>query len=505
MNYTLKLSRHLKKDLSKLDKTTRERIITRMLKLSSDPRGNAQKLKGRDFLKTRVDVMQELLDRSIEELAGGAVVWVTGENMKWDRVERQILERNGFVKRERIEKWECFPGTFVDDHCIYFKRFGRAQSPTDRTAYRRRAVHYAGLLHTFTVNARQTVKNVNDKNYFKLELTWPKVTQGIASDYEKMDPYKFELFIAKLFEAMGYRIDEDSVKIHSGDGGVDVLATCMTPEGAEQKAMIQCKRYGANNPVGREQVSLCWSDANRISARPVFVTTSRFTASAVQEANSRHPKVTLIDGEKLAELRSKYLSEGMPSSTEVTIHKVTNQKRMIRLAIAVLLVLLFVYISKDILIPLMLGPNDGLNMTFKLIVLVLLGSIGWWVYNPRSFEEFSNVASEVLSGPPQRSIKKGRKSTSSRSRHPDFSIPSFNLPDMSIPTLGFEEPRTRKKRGSKMKKSKKKASKRGPAIRNPVTGKVKGFRGSKTVAIRDPLTGKTIGRRKKDKFESMFD
>lgn len=50
-----------------------------------------------------------------------AIVWVTGEKMKHDIYEKQLIEKFGFIKKEIVEKWESHPNHFVSDHSIWVK------------------------------------------------------------------------------------------------------------------------------------------------------------------------------------------------------------------------------------------------------------------------------------------------------------------------------------------------------------------------------------------------
>lgn len=50
-----------------------------------------------------------------------AIVWVAGERMKHDVFERNLIEKHGFIKKERIKKWESHPNRFVSDHFIWVK------------------------------------------------------------------------------------------------------------------------------------------------------------------------------------------------------------------------------------------------------------------------------------------------------------------------------------------------------------------------------------------------
>jgi len=91
----------------------------------------------------------------------------------------------------------------------------------------------------------------------------------------------------------------------SNDGGIDGII--------DQDALglsriyVQAKRYSADNAVGREAIqafvgALAGNQANQ----GVFITTSRFSRSAVDYADSIGTRVILIDGKRLAKLMIRY-------------------------------------------------------------------------------------------------------------------------------------------------------------------------------------------------------
>ena len=70
----------------------------------------------------------DVLQRLFEKMAGKsgfhhckAIVWLTGSKSRHDRLEKMLLLKNGFRKKENASHWEAFPGFFVDDHWIWAK------------------------------------------------------------------------------------------------------------------------------------------------------------------------------------------------------------------------------------------------------------------------------------------------------------------------------------------------------------------------------------------------
>lgn len=120
-------------------------------------------------------------------------------------------------------------------------------------------------------------------------------------------PDFLEQSVLDVLVAMGYGgVEQHARRIGgSGDGGVDGVI--------DQDALglariyVQAKRYAADNVVGRPQIqgfvgALHGQQANQ----GVFITTSSFTRDATDYARSVNASVILVDGDRLAELMTKY-------------------------------------------------------------------------------------------------------------------------------------------------------------------------------------------------------
>jgi restriction system protein len=121
-------------------------------------------------------------------------------------------------------------------------------------------------------------------------------------------PEFFERLIIVLLLKMGFggaTTDAGRRLGRSGDNGVDGVI--------DQDALgldriyVQAKRYGANNPVGAEQIrNFAGSLDQHKAAKGVFVTTSSFTPQARQTVDRLSKHIVLIDGEQLARLMIRY-------------------------------------------------------------------------------------------------------------------------------------------------------------------------------------------------------
>ena len=121
-----------------------------------------------------------------------------------------------------------------------------------------------------------------------------KLTDVIRRDPSGIDALSLQQFkelVAELFEEQGFNV---TLTKKSRDGGIDVIA--------EKKGIVdlsilaQCKKYAAHRPIGahviREMVGVL--DINKATAGAVF-TTSRFTATAIEEAKVIRHRLSLHD------------------------------------------------------------------------------------------------------------------------------------------------------------------------------------------------------------------
>lgn len=144
-----------------------------------------------------------------------------------------------------------------------------------------------------------------------------QVEQGVARIHEEVssellerlvnqDPAFFEGAVVDLLLAMGYGgVGGRGVTTdRSNDGGIDgvidqdVLGL--------SKVYVQAKRYASGNTVQRPEVQGFVGALSGRTDRGVFITTSRFSAGAVDYAMSAAPSIILIDGRRLAELMIEY-------------------------------------------------------------------------------------------------------------------------------------------------------------------------------------------------------
>ena len=118
-------------------------------------------------------------------------------------------------------------------------------------------------------------------------------------------PAFFERMIVNLLIAMGYggSLSEVGKALvgGSGDNGIDGVID-QDPLGLD-RIYVQAKRYGEDNPVGAGAIRDFFGSLDRVKAsKGLFVTTSRFSASARDTAEHLSKRLVLIDGNTLAHL-----------------------------------------------------------------------------------------------------------------------------------------------------------------------------------------------------------
>lgn len=121
----------------------------------------------------------------------------------------------------------------------------------------------------------------------------------------KISPAKFELFARRLVKAMGVDLDEKiGVKL-SGDGGLDGFGYLTSDDFRTARVAIQAKRW--TSPVPSPEIDKFRGAMDKYNAEfGIFVTTSDFSRASIKAARTGTRVITLINGERLADLVAKY-------------------------------------------------------------------------------------------------------------------------------------------------------------------------------------------------------
>lgn len=134
-----------------------------------------------------------------------------------------------------------------------------------------------------------------------------------------LTPTGFEELVVRLLDRMGYgRAGSAHRTAPSGDGGVDGIIS-QDPLGLD-RIYVQAKRY-TDTPVDAPAIhGFAGALMSKQGDRGVFITTSRFTSGARQEAERINARIELIDGNRLAELLVQY-GVGVQPEQSVTLYR----------------------------------------------------------------------------------------------------------------------------------------------------------------------------------------
>jgi len=131
-----------------------------------------------------------------------------------------------------------------------------------------------------------------------------ELRQGVAAELldtlATVSPTYFETIVLDLLHRMGYGAHRSDLQRvgGSGDGGIDGVIS-LDKLGLE-KVYVQAKRW--QNVVGRPEIQAFYGAlAGQRARKGVFITTSGYTAQAIDFANSVE-HIVLIDGRRLAAL-----------------------------------------------------------------------------------------------------------------------------------------------------------------------------------------------------------
>ena len=123
----------------------------------------------------------------------------------------------------------------------------------------------------------------------------------------KQTPDFFERLVVKLLKAMGYGSEGTLAKAtgQTGDGGIDgIIHQDVLGLGV---VYLQAKRYSQDNHVGSGSMRNFIGALNERGAdKGVFITTSRFSASAKDTAERVPQNIITIDGKDLVEYMVQY-------------------------------------------------------------------------------------------------------------------------------------------------------------------------------------------------------
>jgi restriction system protein len=138
----------------------------------------------------------------------------------------------------------------------------------------------------------------------RLEQALKELREAVATDLLdnllQVSPGRFEIIVLDVLHRLGYGASRNDLQRvgGSGDGGIDGVIS-LDKLGLE-KIYVQAKRW--QNTVGRPDLQAFFGAlAGQKAKRGVFITTSGFTAQAIDFARSVEG-IVLVDGSKLVHL-----------------------------------------------------------------------------------------------------------------------------------------------------------------------------------------------------------
>lgn len=137
----------------------------------------------------------------------------------------------------------------------------------------------------------------------------------------KLSATGFEELVVRLLDRMGYgRAGSVERTSASGDAGVDGIIS-QDPLGLD-RIYVQAKRYAEDRAVDRPRIhEFAGALLGKQGDRGVYITTSRFTHGARDEAERINARIELIDGSRLAELLVQY-GVGVQPEQSATLYRV---------------------------------------------------------------------------------------------------------------------------------------------------------------------------------------
>ncbi|MHC5543767.1 restriction endonuclease, partial [Singulisphaera rosea] len=123
-----------------------------------------------------------------------------------------------------------------------------------------------------------------------------------------LTPEGFEEFVAEVFEALGYEVEQVG---GTGDEGADLR---IKREGLQ--AVVQCK-YHSRGVVGSPELQKFLGTIHHTRSHKGFFVTTRTFSLAAEKFVAEHP-IELIDGPRLVELVQDAIGPGAHKESEPT-------------------------------------------------------------------------------------------------------------------------------------------------------------------------------------------
>ncbi|WP_146623064.1 restriction endonuclease [Enterococcus florum] len=157
-------------------------------------------------------------------------------------------------------------------------------------------------------------EEVNDgEDSISQEDQWKQKLIAALKDFS---PQKFELFARSLVNAMGVDIDERIGIKYIADGGLDGFGYITSDDFRTTRVAIQAKRW--EGKVSSPEIDKFRGAMDKFNAEfGIFITTSDFTRDAIAASREGTRVITLINGDKIADLIAQHELYVTPITTYV--------------------------------------------------------------------------------------------------------------------------------------------------------------------------------------------
>lgn len=159
--------------------------------------------------------------------------------------------------------------------------------------------------HEEGLNTNKTPEEIVGENFKKIN---DKLTIELLDTIKQRTPAQFEKFVLELLSSMGYGgVEEKNFEVvgQSGDNGIDGII--YQDKLGIDRIYVQAKKWNDNKVHSKDIRDFIGSLSLRGTNKGVFITTSEFTADALQTVQ-KNPQniIILIDGKKLCDFAMQY-------------------------------------------------------------------------------------------------------------------------------------------------------------------------------------------------------
>lgn len=152
---------------------------------------------------------------------------------------------------------------------------------------------------TLEQNRADDVEDLSRNIYSLLSIQRDRVRQEIINNLRALSPEQFEDF-CRIF-LIKYGFVEMMLTSRGRDGGVDVTGSLKIGL-ANMRVAVQCKKYAAENKIGRRAISEFRGNITGEFEQGIFITTSSYTKEATNVSfKASCIPIILIDGDQLAD------------------------------------------------------------------------------------------------------------------------------------------------------------------------------------------------------------